>query len=130
MQTDTDGNNGLDPSPALVGDPQGCRKRQIVRLVLEYISNHYSRPLQRDDVAKSVKMNSAYVSTIFTEVMGTTFQDYLKSFRLQKALELLRNPIYRISEVAAAVGYESANHFREVFKTEVGISPTEWRNLQ
>jgi two-component system response regulator YesN len=103
-------------------------RQQIVQRMLDYIHEHYSRPMQLGDVATAMNMNAAYVSSLFHTATGATFHHYLEELRLTKSKDLLRDPVKRVCEVACAVGYTNPNHFRDVFKTRIGISPSVWRD--
>jgi AraC-like DNA-binding protein len=129
---------GQAPIPSLfkaeAGFPQaGCesarggRHHQLVRRMLDFIHEHYSRPMQLADVAAALKMNTAYVSHLFSTSLGVTYGRYLEELRLAKAMELLRDPVNRVCEVAYAVGYADPNYFRAAFKASVGLAPSAWR---
>lgn len=87
----------------------GSHAQQIVRGMMTYVQQHYHRPMSLGDVAAALKMNAAYLSSLFSVTAGVTFHKYLEGVRLSKARELLRNPYNRVCEVACAVGYASAN---------------------
>jgi AraC-like DNA-binding protein len=53
--------------------------------------------------------------------------DYLTQVRLEEAKKLLRNPRYQIDEVAEKLGYNDASYFSKVFRRNVGMSPTQFR---
>jgi len=53
--------------------------------------------------------------------------DLLKSYRLKRAKELLRQNNLNIAEVAYKVGYDMPNSFSRAFKKEFGISPTAYK---
>jgi AraC-like DNA-binding protein len=74
-----------------------------------------------------MKINAAYLSTLFTRTTGMTFHHFLQEVRLSKAKELLRDSRNRVSEVALAVGYASPDAFRRAFKAREGHSPDAWR---
>jgi transcriptional regulator GlxA family with amidase domain len=112
------------PTPVPVG-----HARQIVDIMLDYMHQHYQRPMALRDVATILRMNASYLSSLFSRTMGVTFHHYLDELRLARAEELLRDPRARVCEVACAVGYASPNHFRIVFKTHEGVSPSAWREL-
>jgi two-component system response regulator YesN len=101
--------------------------RQIVERVQTYVLEHYHRPLQLADVAAALHLNPSYVSDLFSHAAGTTFHHYLAEIRLAKAKELLRNPTWRVCEVACAVGYASAESFGHAFRAETGLAPSAWR---
>ncbi len=52
--------------------------------------------------------------------------DLLKSFRLKRAKDLLRQNNMTVAEIAYKVGYDMPNSFSRAFKKEFGISPTEY----
>jgi AraC-like DNA-binding protein len=109
--------------------PTGSHAEQLVALMLNYIDEHYHRPMALSDVAAALNMNASYLSSLFSRTAGVTFHKYLEGLRLARAKELLRDPRVRVCDVACAVGYVSPNHFRNVFKAHAGKSPSAWRSL-
>ncbi|MCX6878828.1 MAG: helix-turn-helix transcriptional regulator [Verrucomicrobia bacterium] len=105
------------PLPATPAHADNAHDRNVVR-----------RPLGLADVAAALRMNASYLSRLFSTTTGVNFHCYLGDLRLTKAKELLRDPVWRVCEVAAATGYSSLSHFDNVFKTCVGISPSAWRD--
>ena len=79
------------------------------------------------DVADALKMNPAYLSSLFSSTADITFHKYLESLRMTKAKELLGVPHHRVCEVASAVGYASADQFRHAFRAYAGFPPSAWR---
>jgi AraC-like DNA-binding protein len=64
---------------------------------------------------------------MFKRATGMTFTEYVSRVRVEKAKNLLLNPLSRVSEVAFASGFQSIPHFNRVFKKYAGVSPTEYR---
>jgi len=122
---------GLPPGSGCLPEarlrPAGKHSRQRVEVMLGYIQEHYSDPLQLSDLAAAVGLNASYVSDLFSTTLGVTFHHYLEELRVAKAKELLRDPRKQVCEVARAVGYTSPNHFRSVFSARVGRPPSAWR---
>jgi PAS domain S-box-containing protein len=117
-----------DSVPAFPMRPDaGDRARQIVATMAEYVQQHHHRPINLGDVAAAMRMNRFYLSTLFHQTTGTTFNHFLRDVRLAQARELLRDRRNRINEVAAAAGYASPDAFRHAFKAFVGLSPKAWR---
>ena len=81
-----------------------------------------------NDVAAHVELNPSYFSNLFKAEMGMNFSEYLMKIRMEKAMQLLRNPKIRIYEIGSMVGYEDAVSFGRAFKKFVGMSPKEYRN--
>jgi AraC-like DNA-binding protein len=101
--------------------------QQIVQSALDYLLQHYGRPLTLQQFAAGVQLSPAYFSSLFTQTVGMPFKRYLTELRVEKARELLSNPTPSVSEIAYAVGYGSENRFRAVFKKVTGLSPKLWR---
>lgn len=103
------------------------RKSAIVRLAKDYIQLHFGERLSLEQVAAQVYINPSYLSRIFTEVEGTGFNKYLQKLRIDKAKELLRDPGYKVYEVADLVGYPNFQHFLKVFKRLENTTPSKYR---
>jgi AraC-like DNA-binding protein len=108
----------------------GNHRQQLVRRMLDYIHQHYSHHIELHDLAAAMNLNASYVSSLFSTAHDVTFHHYLEGFRLDRAKDLLCDPVKRVSEVAYAVGYSNPNHFRNVFTSRVGLCPSAWRRTQ
>ncbi len=96
--------------------------------VLQYIRDHYARPISLDRLAKLAAVNKTKLITVFKELLGTTPLQYINQLRLQKAKELLINTDINISEVARVAGFRSIHYFSRIFKDKVHCSPKEFRS--
>ena len=67
------------------------------------------------------------MSDLFAHAVGVPFKTYLTELRLERSKELLCDPDKNVNEVARAVGYNSADRFRTVFKQHTGLSTRDWR---
>ena len=111
-------------SPVL--QPQS-RPERIVCAVLDHIQKDYGQPLTLRKCAGDLRVNAAYLSHLFSHIIGLPFKTCLTEVRVEKARELLGDPARNISQVASAVGYASVNRFRLAFKNVNGLSPRMWR---
>ncbi len=68
-----------------------------------------------------------YVSRLIKQMTGQTFIQLLTAIRLENAEKLLRDTALPVSDVAAAVGYESSEHFIRTFRKHVGLTPIGYR---
>ncbi len=93
----------------------------------EYILENYKRDISLDDVAEKIDISPYYFSKLFKEETGENFIDYLTSLRIIKAEELLKNSDISIKEICFEVGYRDPNYFSRIFKKNIGITPTEFR---
>lgn len=94
-----------------------------------YIQNHYSRDISLDEVSQRVNISPYYFSKIFKEDVGEGFVEYLTKIRMDKAKELLTTTEYSMKEICSMVGYADPNYFSRSFKKNVGVTPTEYKQL-
>ncbi len=93
-----------------------------------YIMKCYDDPsLSLSTVAEFLNTNATYLSKLFKERVGTNFNDYLNSYRIEKAKALLCNSDIKIESVAIATGFNSQQNFIRVFKKSEGITPGQYR---
>lgn len=84
--------------------------------------------LQRQDIIDRFDISRHSLNDLFSAYAdGQSFTSYINNLRLQEALHLIRKePDTPVSAIAEAVGFTPAN-FREQFKREFGMTPTEYR---
>lgn len=70
-------------------------------------------------------MSRAQLYRKFKALTDRTIMDYLLSFRLHRAKELLENPGLNVSQVAYMVGFKNLSHFSSRFTEEHGYNPSE-----
>ena len=64
---------------------------------------------------------------MFKAVYGLPIATYMKEFRMEQAMKLLRETKLPISEIAERVGYETQGKFSQAFKDVVQMLPREYR---
>ena len=95
--------------------------------VLRYIHANYALDLGLDELSKLVDMTPAYLSDLFKRNTGTSYVKYLTAVRMNNACRMLLQG-ERASTVAEKVGYRDYNYFCKVFKKNVGVTPSEYRD--
>jgi YesN/AraC family two-component response regulator len=109
-------------------DLQNPANSFIVKNAMEYINEHYSEKLKLLDVAEQIYVSQWHLSKLLNKHTGKNFSEILNGIRIEKAKELLKNPSYRICDIAEEVGFTDLTHFSRVFKKTEGISANEYRN--
>ena len=101
-------------------------QRQAV-LAVDYIQKHYMEPnLSLNDICSYLNISTSYFSTIFKDMTGGTFLEYLINIRMEKAKELLKNTTLKNYEIAEKVGFSDPHYFGISFKKMTGKTPTEY----
>lgn len=108
---------------------QGSKLRDFyVHEALSFIENHFHNDISVEDIAAACGLNRSYFGKIFREAVGKSPQEFLLSYRMVKAAELLKLTSLSVGDIGAAVGYTNQLHFSRAFKNIYEISPREWRN--
>ena len=96
---------------------------RIVRIVNEHLGDP---ELTVEQVAAEAGISRVHLHRKLKELTGQTSRDFIRNLRLRKAAEMLSEKKYAISELADAVGFQSASSFATAFKDLFGTSPTEY----
>ena len=108
---------------------QGGRLRDFyIKEALSFIEQNFQNDISVEDIAAFCGLNRSYFGKIFHDTIGKSPQEFLMSYRMQKATELLKLTQLSIGDIGNAVGYSNQLHFSRAFKNVYGVSPREWRN--
>lgn len=107
---------------------QTCEEvKYAVRKTDEYIRAHYAEDISLADLARHVCLSSPYLSRIYKRETGMNTIEKIKEVRIKEAVRLLETTNMKIQDVAVAVGYNSSRYFNSVFRSIMGIKPSEYR---
>ena len=98
-----------------------------IKEAFSFIEQNFQNDISVEDIAASCGLNRSYFGKIFHENMGKPPQEFLISYRMTKATELLKLTGLSIADIGNAVGYPNQLHFSRAFKNVYGISPRQWR---
>ncbi len=115
------------PGEADSPEPEGDAGGFVARAALRFIQEHCDEHLTLSDVADSVYVSQWHLSKLINRHAQQSFFEVLNHCRVQRSLPLLADPMYRVSEVAYAVGYADVAHFSRIFKKVTGKTPMEYR---
>ena len=100
-----------------------------IYLIKDYIASHYQEEtLAIKDISQHVFLSSSYICTLFKNETGKTLNQYITDYRMEQAKRLLVDPRNRITDISAKVGYSDGSYFGKIFKKQVGMSPSEYRD--
>lgn len=99
----------------------------IVNDVLEIIHTEYKQRISMSYLSEKLHYSETFINRKFREGMNTTINDYLNKYRIQVAINMIRNNnIYNIRELAYESGIPDYKYFSSVFKKYVGMSVKEF----
>lgn len=108
---------------------KGNRLRDFyIKEAFSFIEQNFQNDISVEDIASFCGLNRSYFGKIFHECTGKSPQEFLISYRMTKAAELLKLTRFSIGDIGNAVGYPNQLHFSRAFKNVYGIPPRQWRN--
>ncbi len=107
---------------------QGSSLREFyLKEAISFIEQNFQNDISVEDIAACCGLNRSYFGKIFHENMGKSPQEFLISYRMTKAAELLKLTALSVADIGNAVGYPNQLHFSRAFKNVYAISPRQWR---
>ncbi len=83
-----------------------------------------------DYLSTKLNHNYTYLSNLFSEVQGTTIEQFIISHKIERIKELIIYDELNISEIAWKMNYSSVAHLSNQFKKMTGLSPSHFRQLK
>lgn len=94
---------------------------------LLYLEDNYAENISVADAAAMSNFSSSYFSKLFRELTGSSFTQYLKNYRLERAAEKIRDNGMRVSEAAVSCGFENLSYFTRAFREKFGVTPKDFK---
>jgi AraC-like DNA-binding protein len=94
---------------------------------IEIVRREYNKELRTRRVAGRLGVSESVFCQAFKADTGMTFKDYLTEVRVGVAKKLLVDSGSSSTYVGLEAGFSDPNYFCRVFRREVGLSPTAYR---
>jgi len=82
--------------------------------------------------AKEISLTTHLVSQIINEQLGCNFNDFINSYRIEKAKKMLKDPEknnYTVASIAYDCGFNTLSAFNTAFKKFTRITPSQFRSI-
>jgi len=99
---------------------------RVVNEMLQYVRNNYDKKVRLSDVSQFLNYSETSLKRRFKATMTTTFNNYLNTYRIKKAIELGTNSDYSIQEISARCGFTDYKYFSVVFKKFTNFNAMEF----
>ena len=100
----------------------------FLRKIAEQIEAVYADPEYNvEKLSETLGLSRGHLHRKIKELTGTAPVEFLRTYRLNKATQLLRQNAYTVSEVAYRTGFSSPAYFSKCFKAVYGVTPTEYQ---
>ena len=126
----------LVPSASIGSHARGAAVRQttmrarrtLLARATQVVCERYAEPLQITDVAEQLGCSRRQLQRVYHDAGMPGFRSQLAMTRMHHAAALLQSsPATPVSEIGAAVGYQSSSQFIKTFRRHHGITPATYR---
>ena len=115
------------PKSSLSKSSEARFLERVLKIIDENISN---ADFQVTDLSKALNMSKAQLYRKMKGVTGTSTNEFIRTYRLKKAAQILRLGNLSISETTYRVGFTDLQYFRKCFVKQYGVTPSEYAENQ
>ncbi len=93
----------------------------------QWIKDNLQHPDILTEITNELDMSPRTFSRRFRAASGMTPKQYVQQCRIDQAQQLLRHSNLAIGEVSFNVGYQDVSFFAQLFRRQLGLTPSEYR---
>lgn len=112
-------------------NPQSSKEKKhyedYSKAAIEYIHNNFSYDIQISDIAKHIGIDRTYLYKLFKKEFKVSPQQYLISYRLERAAYLLQKTNFNTTEIAFSSGFKDVPAFCNHFKKKYKLTPLQYK---
>jgi AraC-like DNA-binding protein len=120
--------NGLE----LMDDRKSILVEKIKTSIIELV--HYTDDQIKlnlsDYLSEKLNHDYTYLANLFSEVKGTTIENFYLTHKIEKVKELLVYDELSLTEIALKMHYSSVSHLSNQFKKMTGLTPSHFKKLR
>ena len=105
------------------------RQNPYVTKAKDYVAKNFANGIKVSDIAKELKLDRTYFSTVFKSETGMSPKQYLEKYSLERAADMLMSTESSVAQAAYASGYGDTVNFSRMFKKHFGTSPSKYHDM-
>lgn len=122
----------LESGLELIDDKRAVLIEKIKTVIIEMV--HHSDEVIKINfsnyLSEKLHYDYTYLANLFSEVQGTTIEQFLISHKIERIKELIIYGELNITEIAWKMNYSSVAHLSNQFKKMTGLSPSHFKQLK
>jgi len=104
---------------------------KFLNRAIEIIENNLSDSgFDVDSFVKNIGISRAHLYHKFKTITGQSVKDFIRTIRLKRSLQMIKNNTGNISEIAYEVGFSNPAYFSKCFREQFGFSPSQYSHRQ
>ena len=122
----------LDSGLELMDDKRAMLIEKIKNVIIDMV-HHADEPIKvnfSNYLSEKLNHDYTYLANLFSEVQGTTIEQFIISHKIERIKELIIYGELNITEIAWKMNYSSVAHLSNQFKKMTGLSPSHFKQLK
>lgn len=117
-----DGREILPPSEHVRSSEEAIFNQSV-----EYLTDHLQDRVTVDELCRHCHVSQSYLYRCFRKLIALSPSQFLRQYKLQQSMQLLKMSDHSITEIAEMSGFSSIYQFSSAFKALTGQSPSQFR---
>lgn len=116
----------------LMDDKRSILIQRIKTVIIEMIHHSDEMPTIKfsNYLSEKLQHDYTYMANLFSEVQGTTIEQYIISNKIERIKELIMYDELNLTEISYKMNYSSVAHLSNQFKKMTGLTPTHFKQLK
>jgi hypothetical protein len=100
--------------------------KELKEMIQDQLDTNMTLSLQQ--ASDELEINPSYLSREFSKYFDNlSFGDYIRKLRIEKAIHLMTDTDYSLTEIAYLTGFSDQSHFNRIFKKQTGQNPSLYK---
>lgn len=116
----------------IMEDKKAITIEKIKNVIVEMIHHTEEMPNVNFSqfLSEKLHLDYTYLSNLFSEVLGTTIEQYIISHKVERIKELIIYNELNLTQISYKMNYSSVAHLSTQFKKVTGLSPSHFKQLK
>lgn len=101
--------------------------QEAIRKGKAYMDSHWQEAFDIEKIADSVFLSKYYFARLFKKHTGSTPYHYYQELKIRKLKDALRNRTKTVSQAFAECGLDYSGYYSKLFKSKVGMTPSQFK---
>ena len=110
----------------VMADPLAL-KSSITKEIISILEENLYSKITLTQICDKIFYSKTYLNNTFKELKGVTIMQYYTDMKVEEAKLLLKKN-FNVSQVSEKLSFDNPQYFAKVFKSKVGITPTQYKN--
>ena len=113
----------IDSNYPIIGKGETSK---VATAVLDYLSQNLNKNVSLEEIADELFFSVSYIKTAFKKHTGKPIMQAFTELKIKRAQKLIKRGLH-LTQIAKELSFSSEQYFSKVFKSVVGMTPSEYK---